>query len=238
MEKLSADWLTRGLIDFEYKKYLLMAYLKAVSKSFDHLELYPFLEELIFHYRNLVQVKENKKLLRESFPKEISMEEFQKLELSYKEIVEDDALMDELESIIEFSIPRVQGSIREGTVLYDYVESQCEISPVGLTPLYADEGYLFVAQPPDRDTNIYRYQMSIFEDSKEGLRGLHTSFLDKVQRSPSNTYENIKLGLVKQFRELPNPATYLVISRKKFPYNHTLMPVVKRLFMKHLTKAA
>ena len=28
MEKLSKDWLTQGLIDFEYKKYVLMAYLQ------------------------------------------------------------------------------------------------------------------------------------------------------------------------------------------------------------------
>jgi hypothetical protein len=228
----------RGLIDFEYKKYLLLAYLKEARKSFENLELYPFLKDLIFHYRNLIAVKENKALLRESFPQEISLEEFQKLELSYREIVEDDAIMAELESIIEFSIPKVQGSIREGTLLYDYVESQCEISPVGVTPLYAKEGYLFITQPPEKETTIYKYQMSIFEDSQEDLRGLHTHFLNTVSRSPSNSYENIKLGLVKQFRELPNPATYLIVAKRYFPFTSTLMPVVKRIFIKHLSKAA
>ena len=79
MEKLSKDWLTQGLVDFEYKKYLLLAYLQTVKKSFSKVELYPFLSDLVFHYRNLVAVKENKALIRDSFPKEISLEEFKKL---------------------------------------------------------------------------------------------------------------------------------------------------------------
>src|SRR5688572_32713536 len=129
MEKLSKDWLTQGLIDFEYKKYVLLGYLKGVRDSFNRVELYPFLADLVFHYRNLQAIKENKSLIRESFPKELSLEEIKKLELNYRHIVEDDALMSELESIIEFAIPRIHDSLKEGSVIYEYVESQCEISP-------------------------------------------------------------------------------------------------------------
>src|SRR5690349_2364841 len=115
MENLSKDWLTQGLIDFEYKKYVLMAYLQTVRKSFDRVELYPFMADLVFHYRNLMAVKENKALIKESFPKEISLEEFRKLELSYRQLVEDDAVMNELESIIEFAIPHLRDSLDEGS---------------------------------------------------------------------------------------------------------------------------
>ena len=69
MEKLSNDWLTQGLIDFEYKKYLLLAYLQTVKSSFGKGELYPFLADLVFHYRNLQALKENKSLIREAFPR-------------------------------------------------------------------------------------------------------------------------------------------------------------------------
>src|ERR1044072_5451873 len=103
MEKLPKDWLTQGLVDFEYKKYVLLAYLNTVKNSFNRVELYPFLADLVFHYRNLMAVKENKALIREAFPKEISLEEFHKLELSYRQLIEDDAVMSELQSIIEFA---------------------------------------------------------------------------------------------------------------------------------------
>ncbi len=238
MEKLSKDWLTQGMIDFEYKKYLLLAYLQTVKKSFDRVELYPFMADLVFHYRNLLDVKENKALIRESFPKEISLEEFNKLELSYRALVEDDSIMSELESIIEFAIPHVKDSLQEGSVIYEYVESQCEISPVGVTPLYANEGYLFVTQPPEKETIVYRYQVSIFEDSKEQLRSLNTQFLENVNKNPINTYERIKLDLIKKYKDLPNPAAFLLLSKMKFPFAETLMPVAKRLFVKHISHPA
>ncbi len=238
MEKLSKDWLTQGLIDFEYKKYLLLAYLQTVRKSFDRVELYPFLADLVFHYRNLKAIKENKALFKDAFPKELSVEEIKKLELSYRELVEDDAVMNELAAIIEFAIPQIEGSLNEGSAIYEFVESKVEISPVGVTPLYANEGYLFVTQPPERETSVYRYQVSIFEDSKEQLRSLNTQFVESISKTTMNTYERIKLDLIKRYRELPNPAAFLVLSKLKVPFSETLMPVAKRLFVKYLSKAA
>jgi hypothetical protein len=238
MEKLSQDWLTQGLIDFEYKKYVLMAYLQTVRKSFDRVELYPFLADLVFHYRNLQALRDNKALFRDSFPKELSLEEIKTLELRYREMIDDDAVMSELESIINFALPQIKDSLQEGSVIYEYVESQCQISPVGVTPLYAKEGYLFVTQPPEKETTIYRYQMSIFEGSQEQLRSLNTKFIDKVEKNTANTYERLKLDLVKKFRDLPNPAAYLILARMKFPFSETLMPVAKRLFVKHISQSA
>jgi hypothetical protein len=238
MDKLSKDWLTQGLIDFEYKKYLLLAYLQTVKDSFNKVQLYPFMADLVFHYRNLIAVKENKTLIRESFPKEISVEEFKKLELSYREMIEDDTLMAEIESIIEFALPRIKDSLKEGSVIYEYVESQCEISPVGLTPLYANEGYLFVTQPPENETSVYRYQVSIFEDSQEQLRSLNTQFIESVEKRSFYTYENIKLDLIRKYKDMPNPAAFLVLSKMKFPFSETLMPVAKRLFVKHISSPA
>lgn len=238
MENLSKDWLTQGLIDFEYKKYLLMGYLQTVQKSFDRTELYPFMSDLVFHYRNLVSIKENKSLIRESFPKEISIEDFKRLELSYRKLIDDDAVMSELESIIEFALPQLSDSLKDGSVIYDYVESQCEISPIGVTPLYAKEGYLFVSQPPEKETILYRYQVSIFGDSQEQLRSLNTQYIDTIEKNNVNTYEQLKLSLIKRFKDLPNPATFLILSKMKFPFTETLMPVAKRLFVKHISDSS
>jgi hypothetical protein len=105
-----------------------------------------------------------------------------------------------------------------------------------VTPLYAREGYLFIAQTPEKQTNVYRYQVSIFEGSHEQLRSLNTEFIESVRKKPLYTYERIKLDLVSRFKDLPNPATYLIISKMKFPFSETLMPVAKRLFVKHLSR--
>lgn len=238
MDKLKDNWLTDGLIDFEYKKYHLLAYFKNVKESFNRLELYPFLSDLVFHYRNLILIRENKTLIQESFPKELSTESLKNMELNYRRIVEDDQVMLEIESIMEYALPYFKNSLEEGSFIYEYVESKCEISPIGLTSLYLDEGYLFVTQPPEKETNIYRYQATIFNQSTEPFRGIHTDFLLTASRSISNTYENLKLDLIKQYAELPNPSVYLVLSRVWFPYLQTLMPVAKRLLVKQISKAA
>ena len=238
MEILKETWLTDGLIDFEYKKYILLAYLKKVKQSFGRVELYPFMSDLVFHYRNLVTLRDNKSLFNDSFPKELSTENMQKLELTYKQIIEDEPMMKEIESIIQFALPELKSSLDEGSQIYEYVESNCEISPVGLTSLYANEGYLFISQPPQNETDVYRYQITFFEQSNETLRGIHTRFLKTTERSLSNSYEHIKLQLIKEFSELPNPSVYLIISRMRFPYVQTLMPVAKRLLIKHISAAA
>lgn len=238
MDKLKDTWLTDGLIDFEYKKYQVLAYLQQVKASFQRVELYPFMADLVFHYRNLILLRENKLLLRESFPKELSPESLKKLELSYKRMIDDDRLMQEVESIMDYALPQFKSSLDEGSFIYEYVESNCEISPVGLTALYANEGYLFVTQPPEKETHVYRYQVTLFQQSTEAMRGIYTEFIRTDERKLSNTYEHMKLTLIKQYTELPNPAVYLVLSKLKVPMAQTLMPVAKRLLVKSLSGGA
>lgn len=235
MDKLRDTWLTDGLIDFEYKKYQVLAYLQQVKASFQRVELYPFLSDLVFHYRNLVSLRDNKSVLRQSFPKELSPESLKKLELSYTRMIEDDRLMAEIESIMDYALPQFKSSLDEGSFIYEYVESNCEISPVGLTALYANEGYLFVTQPPEKEIHVYRYQVTLFQQSTESMRGLYTQFIRTDERRLSNTYEHMKLTLIREYSELPNPAVYLVLSKRNVPLTQTLMPVAKRLLVKSLS---
>lgn len=238
MDNLKENWLTEGLMDFEYKKYVLLAYLKSVKDSFTRVELYPFLSDLVFHYRNLISLRDSKSLITDGFPKQLSLESIKNLEISYKKMIEDDVVMKEIESIIQFSLPQLKTHLDEGSFIYEYVQSNCEITPVGLTALYANEGYLFISQPPEKETDVYRYQMTIFDGSNEVLRAIHTRHVLHEIKTISNSYEQIKLKLIREFTDLPNPATYLVISRLKFPAVQTLIPVAKRLLVKQISKAA
>jgi len=238
MKELKPSWLTDGLIDFEYKKYLVLDYLQHVQRAFGRVELYPFLSDLVMHYRNLQTLREGKTLLSSAFPKELSADRVQRLELLYQRMVEDDSLMQELESIIAFALPRFKQSLDEGISIYEYVESQCELTLVGLATLYTGEGYLFVSQPPQTETSIYRYQLSAFELGADQYRGLHLIQHSTEVRTLANTFEAMKTRLVRENRDLPHPATYLLVTRTRFPSEGTLMPVAKRLLIKSLTKAA
>ena len=80
-----------------------------------------------------------------------------------------------------------------------------------------------------------RYQMTFFEHAEEKYRSMSTRFLMNKIRNVSNTYENIKIDLVREFVELPNPATYLAISKLKFPLEHTILPVAKRMLVRRIS---
>jgi hypothetical protein len=175
--------------------------------------------------------------MTDQFPQQLSLDNIRNLKLNYTKMVEDDAIMKEIETIIEFSFPKLKNSLDEGSFIYEYVEAHCEISPVGLTSLYAKEGYLFIAQPPENETEVYRYSITIFDNSIEVLRSIRTQYVLKAERNLSNTYEQLKLKLIREFTDLPNPATYLVLSRLKFPFQSTLMPVAKRLLAKQISPA-
>jgi hypothetical protein len=235
MKTLDRNWLTEGLIDFEYKKYILLAYLQEVKSSFGQKKLYPYLSDLIFHYQNLVSIKENKNLIYENFPKQISKADFEKLTLSYKKVVQDDAFMADLEEIIGYSIPKFKEMLQEGKDMYEWVEEHMNITPIGLSPLYPDEGYMFLSEPHQTETKIYQYQITIFENAHEKYRGVHTSFLESVRKGVGVTFENVKIDLIKRYKQLPNPATYLVESKIVCPLDETLLPIAKRLLVKYIS---
>jgi hypothetical protein len=234
MKDLNSDWLTEGLIDFEYKKYILLAYFKNVRHNFSLNRLYPYLSDLIFHYRNLQNIKEKKIMIYEQFPRSISKADFEKLQISYEKIVEDDNIMKELADIIDFAVVSFKGLLEEGKDIYEFVEENIEIVPIGLSPLYAMEGYLFVEEKKNPEMEVYRYQVTLFASADEKYRGVHTQLLETMEKSIHTSYESLKLMLVKRYKDLPNPATYLLTSKYQFPRQETLLPVAKRLLVKFI----
>src|SRR6476660_4190279 len=162
MKSLSETWFADGYIDFELKKYTLLAYLQEVNKCFNQNKLYPQLADVIFHYNNIVAFRENKKYLQEQFPKKFSGVQLQKLQLLYEQMIEDDELMSELEEIIQFAAGKMKSTISSGTELYEFVEDKLRISPVGIIPLEQAEGYFFLGMSDKKDTRVYYYRLSIF----------------------------------------------------------------------------
>ncbi|CAN5249079.1 hypothetical protein BH23BAC1_BH23BAC1_48430 [soil metagenome] len=238
MKELNKNWLTDGLIDFEYKKYLLLAYFKEVKKNFNESRLYPFLSDLIFHYQNLLTIKEHKKLIYDNFPQVITKADFEKLKISYEKIIQDDNVMQEIEDILSFSIPQFKTLLDEGKDLYDFVEKHVEIMPIGISPLYAFEGYLLINQNHVREMDVYRYQITVFENANEKFRGVHTEYIESEAKGIGRTFEQMKLDLIKRYKEMPNPATYMILTHVKFPYQHTLLPIAKRLLVKYINTSS
>lgn len=238
MKFLSETWFAEGRIDFELKKYTLLAYLQQVNRYFNENKLYPQLADMIFHYNNLVAFRENKKYLQEHFPKRLTGIQLEKLQLLYEQMIGDDDLMRELEEIIHFSAGKMKSTIFNGTEIYEFVEENIDINPVGIMPLDTQEGYFFLSSGNNKATKVYHYRLSIFEKHDEKYRSIKTSFIDNRQRSIASTYEHFKSELIRHRRELPNPAVYAIETGLEFPIDETLLPIAKRSLVKFITVAA
>lgn len=235
MNKLSETWFAEGYIDFELKKYTLLAYLQDVDRCFNEQKLYPQLADIIFHYNNLVAFRENKKYLQEHFPKKLTGVQMEKLQFLYEQMIEDSDVMKELEEIIHFSVDRMRESISSGTEIFEFIEEQLQINPIGIIPLESQEGYFFLSSGGARDTRVYQYRLSIFEKHDERYRTIKTSLVDQVYRSISLSYEQIKYDLIRSRTDLPHPAVYSIETPMQFPVEETLLPIAKRSLAKFIS---
>ncbi|MBL7732738.1 MAG: hypothetical protein JNM88_16290 [Chitinophagaceae bacterium] len=238
MKSLSETWFAEGRIDFELKKYTLLAYLQEVNKYFNENKLYPQLADIVFHYNNIVAFRENKKYLQEHFPKKLTGIQMEKLQLLYEKMIEDDELMTELEEIIHYSAGKIRNTIHSGTAIYEFVEENISITPIGLLPLDTQEGYFFLSSGNEKSTRVYQYRLSIFEKHDEKYRSIRTAYLDLRHRGISSTYEHIKAELIRHRKELPNPAVYSIETTLTYPVDETLLPIAKRSLVKFISTAS
>jgi hypothetical protein len=234
MKSLSETWFAEGYIDFELKKYTLLAYLQHVNSYFNQNKLYPQLADIIFHYNNIVAFRENRRFLEEQFPKQLTEINIQKLQVVYERMLEDSELMQELEEIINYSAQKIKTTIQNGTEIYEFVESKININPVGIIPLDTNEGYLLICDGRFNTTVAYEYQLTIYERHDEKYRGIRTNFIYQWIRSVSNSPENIKAELIRNRRQLPNPAVYNIETSLAYPLEETLLPIAKRSFVKYI----
>lgn len=238
MKSLSVNWFIEGSVDFERKKYELLGYLRQINQHFNKTKLYPDLNDLVFHYNNLIKFKENKTALQKAFPERLTHADLEELKLTYEKMVKDDSLMQEIESIISYSIRKIDPAIKEGKEIYDFVESRLRIEAIGVIPLYPYHGYLLLRNGDEKATRVFEYQVTIFESKDEKYRGINTSFIASFERNFIYTPEAIRKELIHNRREVPNPAVYHVETDITFPLEQTLLPLAKRSLVKYISSAA
>lgn len=230
--ELSQNWLTEGLLDFEYKKYMVLAYLQGVEAQFQDSKLYPPFAQLYQHYKTLLTVRDSKEQLQASFPKQLTAGDGAPFEL--RPMILDDEVMQELENIIAFCLPEFESYLEQGKTIYQMVEEQLAISPVGLVPLNHDHGFFFLSTPPRKDLPVYRYTLTIYESHGERFRGVNVQYLETVHKSLANTYESLKTEVVKRHFRETSSSSYLVETPLNLPLAETLLPVTKRTLVRYL----
>ena len=235
MRTLPKNWITEGLIDFEYKKYQLLAYLQEAEREFQAVKLYPMLSDLIDHHRLLHELETGKTELSKLFPKVLNGIDFRNAQLQFEQKVEDGEIMKEVSQIAEYALPRIATQIEEGKSIYNFVEEQVEFEPVGIQPIYNREGFILMTRESNPDIHAFRYKSNLLQMAGEKFRSITFWFLGIFQKTLFNTLERLKMQLIREVKELPNPATWRLHSHHAVPIEETLVPISKRLVLQQIS---
>ncbi|NBC64540.1 MAG: hypothetical protein GVY07_02600 [Bacteroidetes bacterium] len=235
--RLNINLFTKIRDDVEKRQYIVLAELKKISTEFQYYKVYPHLSMLIDIRRNLQNVIDRLSDLRNKFPKRISKIDWVNRTIEHEVVFVDGTDLKAVEDLIHWALPKMDKVIHEGIAIHDYVEKELSVKHVGILPNYKDEGYFFVPDNQELKINLFRFEVSIFQSAEDQYRSLKTRFLKAlrqggVQLSPGS----IKLDLIREQKELPNPATYAFDTSLEFPFNQTILPVAKRKLMQTIVE--
>lgn len=230
--RLSLDLFTRVQDDLEKRQYIILAELKAISNEFQYYKVYPHLSRLVELHRTLKDVTNRLSDLRNRFPKRISRIDWVNQTIEHEVVFVDGTDLSAVEHLINWALPQIESVIQEGAAIHEFVEQELSVEHVGIVPNYRDEGYFFVPDNQEGKLNLFRFEVSIFKSSEDQYRSLKTSFLKSLHQGKAALSPNsIKLELIKQEKELPNPATFSFDTQLDFSFSQTIFPVAKRKLM-------
>jgi hypothetical protein len=235
MESLSLNLFTGAVEDVERTQYKVLAGLKNARSAFDEQRVYPHLGRLVKLHGALVTVLDRTEEFRTPETGHISGIDWDGKKVTYEWPELEGTEMAEVEDLIRWALPRIRDAIEEGKNVYEQVEDNLELEMVGIVPSYVQEGYLMVPHREEGVLHVLRYTLSIIEGEDERHRALKTTHCKTVsQESVDVDPSTIKLQLVEERRDLPNPATYFSNIDLHVPYQETLLPVVKRRLVRRL----
>jgi len=238
MKTLSENWLTERHIDQEYKRYVLLAYLKEVNASFSKIKLFPQFNDLKGHYDQLSLLNAEVDNLFSHFPKEAIGVDLGKLQFNYQLTTEESDLIKELKDIIAYSIPKIKECVEDGNQIFEFIEEKISIEPIGIIPLDANAGYLLLQDAHKKSITVFQYEITVYDNPKRDHKLMRTKFIASYRKSFINTPESIKRALIKEHHDLANPAAFSIASELSIPLDETYLPIAKQLLSRLLSSDA
>ncbi|MEX1063504.1 MAG: hypothetical protein WEC12_07865 [Balneolaceae bacterium] len=229
---LNLDLFTQVQSDYEARQYRILAGLKKIQSNFKKNRVYPYLSELLELHNTLADIREKLEDLRKEFPSRIKNIDLVNKTIEHEVVFVDGSDLKKVEDLIEWALPRILDVIHEGITIHEYVEEKISVENVGIVPNYREEGYFFVPDRSSGKLKLFQFEVSIFRSSADQFRALKTRHLKSLKIGLAELSPNsIKLELIREQKNLPNPATYHFYTNLEFPFHATIFPVAKRKLM-------
>ncbi len=232
---LSLGTFIRAVNDTERTRFEVLNGLKTIRSNFHHNKIYPDLSTLVELFEGLQSITQSADNLRAKAHRSVKEVNLEERKVIYNETPISDTDFEQIRDLILWALPLIQDAIEEGKTMFEFVDENLALEVVGILPSYLEEGYIFVPDNATSLLHVLKYEISIFTGANEKYRSLKTSIVKTLRQSPiAQPIQSMKLDLVREFPELPNPATYSFETDLEFPFQETILPVAKRRLLRHL----
>jgi len=218
--RLGRNWFYRPRLDYELKQYEAMAFEQYLDKCLKENILVPPMHELEMQLHTVGGFLHEINQQVYSEDKKISSIDLEKAVINYAHYK--DNCLQEIEQICNFLLKKIKPYHERFEDLRKKVMDEITLSPVGVCPVYCDEGWLLLQHRKKIDVFYYRHRKVLLEDSQQFF---HTDFYRSFDFSFADSLHEIKRQLVKEHREFPNPATYFASSASTWPVQETFLPL-------------
>jgi hypothetical protein len=238
MDRLSLETFIAAAEDPELSQYKVLAALKLYSEMLRKNKLYPTFGELAELKNSINELQKQRVILDELTRSEVRALDFDENGPVFEENEETDDKMNAVFKFIDWATPQIETLISEGKAIFDFMETNTQISELGIIPLYNKEGYFLIDDNIRNEINVFRYEMFLVGPEDDPLTTLKSRFLYKIYNDTDYRLapDVIKLSLIERYPDLPNPALYRIKNDIGFPFHETVLPVAKRKLMQFLAE--
>lgn len=221
--ELKKDWFMEPVIDFELKKYQLLAYLQNKKEELSAQKLFPNHFELVEKYLALEEVIKNKSHVENSLMRELKKIDWKNLRLIYKKEDYSTEKIDELMDIIMFAFPKINSCRLDFKEEIEKLKNEIQMDVVGILPSYLTEGFIILEQPSGY--YLFTYEMQSVLDLQGEKRFVH-EYLTTYKNRILNTPISIKKDIISTHKDkMPNPAVFIASCTSEIPIYETLLPI-------------
>ncbi len=188
--------------------------------------------ELIELKASLEALLEEQSKFLGGLPHSIKRIDLERAALEYEQMDLSCAPVDHVMSLIQWALEPIGKTVDEGALIYDFVEENLSIKEVGILPLYHNDGYCFIPDNHSSLLYVLSFHVTVYESGQDKYRSLTTRMIRSLDLSCVHTPpESIKLDLIEERHDAPNPATYVCETDLDFAFVETILPVAKRKLM-------
>lgn len=226
-------------IDFEYNKYTLLNYIQKCEENFDKFKIYPDFVELSLHLANVQSLMKEKRLLQtkkkfESCDDEILLKE---LHPSNLPDLDNDEFV-ELEKTLAYSGMLLMDTFNIGKSIWSIVYESTILS-LKKNKNSMEYGYGFIYYPVKSKKQIYLWEYSLRKMKK--TKSDAKIYFDLIwsgdpqgQKVTTLITDHTSWNEIVDCNKLP---IFSVESNENFPFENTLVPMLKRKLLSHILQS-